>query len=476
METVCFISGKFNVVHAGHLRLFRHAKEISDRLIVGIYADSYDLDGEILVSVSDRIEGVRSNVWVDEVVVVDDLEKTLVDLRPDVILKGKEHSDRSNIEEQIIVQYGGALKFAGGDSRLSSWALLQAEKGEEDSVLDRVTGFFDRHSLSVDSIRSVIESISGLRVLVIGDLIVDRYIDCQPVGLSSEDPTVVVSPLHERTFVGGAGIVAAHAAGLGASATFVSVCGDDDPGRVALNSLMQLGVEAEVFIDSDRPTTRKTRYRADGKTLLRVNEFRDHQIDQHLGDKITNIVLDQLASHDLIIFSDFSYGIFSDEMIRMITDAGHRHSLIMAADSQSSSQMGDITRFPNVSLITPTEKEARLAVRDNRSGLVGISEKVRQATNVSNIPITLGSEGVFLHRPDSDGKGWVDDQVPALNDSPVDVSGAGDAFLVATAMSMASGADVWSAVLVGSVASACQVGKLGNTPLSRRELSARLRS
>ena len=163
-------------------------------------------------------------------------------------------------------------------------------------------------------------------------------------------------------------------------------------------------------------------------------------------------------------------------MIRMITDAGHRHSLIMAADSQSSSQMGDITRFPNVSLITPTEKEARLAVRDNRSGLVGISEKVRQATNVSNIPITLGSEGVFLHRPDSDGKGWVDDQVPALNDSPVDVSGAGDAFLVATAMSMASGADVWSAVLVGSVASACQVGKLGNTPLSRRELSARLRS
>ena len=103
-------------------------------------------------------------------VVVDDLEKTLVDLRPDVILKGKEHSDRSNIEEQIIVQYGGALKFAGGDSRLSSWALLQAEKGEEDSVLDRVTGFFDRHSLSVDSIRSVIESISGLRVLVIGAL------------------------------------------------------------------------------------------------------------------------------------------------------------------------------------------------------------------------------------------------------------------------------------------------------------------
>jgi rfaE bifunctional protein kinase chain/domain len=475
-KKVCFISGKFNVVHAGHLRLFRHAKEIADRLIVGIYIDSYDLDGEILVSEVDRIEGVRSNVWVDQVVIVENIEKTLLQYKPDIVLKGKEHYGQFNVENDIVARYGGALKFAGGDTRLSSWALLQAETDNRKSVLQRSRGFLDRHRLSIDSLSSVIESVAKVRVLVIGDLILDRYIDCQPVGLSSEDPTVVVSPLNEQTFVGGAGIVAAHAASLGASSTFVSVCGDDGPGRSVRDLLVKSGVEVEVMVDADRPTTRKTRYRADNQTLLRVNEFRDHQIDQQLAEKITNCVLNHLPSKDLLIFSDFSYGVFSDEMIRAITDAGRSQGLVMGADSQSSSQIGDITRFSNVSLITPTEREARLAVRDNRSGLVGISEKVKDATNVSCIPITLGSEGVFLHRPDADGKGWSDDQVPALNDSPVDVSGAGDAFLVATSLSLASKADIWSAIFIGSVAAACQVGTLGNTPLRRDELLAKLRS
>ncbi len=475
-KKVCFISGKFNVVHAGHLRLFRHAKEIADRLIVGIYVDSYELDGEILVPELDRIEGVRSNVWVDEVVSVENIEKTLLQYRPEVVLKGKEHYGQLNVEGDIVARYGGALKFAGGDTRLSSWALLQAETENRRPVLQRSKGFCDRHGLSVDSLSSIIESVAKIRVLVIGDLILDRYVDCQPIGLSSEDPTVVVSPLHERTFVGGAGIVAAHAASLGSNSTFVSVCGDDDPARRALDLLAKSGVEAEVLVDADRPTTRKTRYRAEKQTLLRVNEFRDHQIDQQLTEKITDCVLSHLPSKDLLIFSDFSYGVFSEEMIKVITDAGRRQGLVMAADSQSSSQIGDITRFPNVSLITPTEREARLAVRDNRSGLVGISEKVRRATNADCIPITLGSEGVFLHRPDVDGTGWSDDQVPALNDSPVDVSGAGDAFLVATSMSMACKADIWSAIFIGSLAAACQVGQLGNMPLDRDELLAKLNS
>lgn len=475
-EKVCFISGKFNVVHAGHLRLFRHAKEIADRLIVGIYVDSYMLDGEIIVPESDRVEGVRSNVWVDEAVIVENLETTLLKYRPDVVLKGKEHYGQVNLEADVVTRYGGVLKFAAGDSRLSSWALLRAETKNQMPVFERSKSFLERHDLSVDSLSSVIESIAEIRVLVIGDLIIDRYVDCQPVGLSSEDPTVVVSPLHERTFIGGAGIVAAHAASLGSNSTFVSVCGDDGPGRGVRDLLANSGVEVEVMVDGDRPTTRKTRYRADNQTLLRVNEFRDHQIDQHVTEKITDCVLSHLPSKDLLIFSDFSYGVFSEEMIREITDAGRKEGLVIAADSQSSSQIGDITKFQNISLITPTEREARLAVRDNRSGLVGISEKVRQATNVDCIPITLGSEGVFLHRPDVDGVGWNDDQVPALNDNPVDVSGAGDAFLVATSMSMACKADIWSAIFIGSLAAACQVGHLGNMPLARDELLAKLNS
>jgi len=164
----------------------------------------------------------------------------------------------------------------------------------------------------------------------------------------------------------------------------------------------------------------------------------------------------------------------TDDLIERITHDSRAKGITLAADSQSSSQIGDITRFPNVTLLTPTEREARLAVRDNKSGLVGISEKIRQATNAEFIPITLASEGVFLHRPEEEGRGWTDDQVPTLNDNPVDVSGAGDAFLVSAAMCLAKGADIWSAIFLGSLGAACQVSRVGNVPLLKRELVHRL--
>ena len=473
-QKTCFISGKFNVVHPGHLRLFRHAKEIADKLVVGVYTDDYQFAGDILVSENERLDGVGANLWVDEVILVSDVEEVILNLKPDVVLKGKEHEHMFNLEKGVTEQYGGWLKFAGGGFRLSSSALIQAETESVEHTFRDANRFLERHKLTQQCLSESIEALTQMRVLVIGDLILDRYIDCEPLGLSAEDATVVVSPLAKKSFVGGAGIVAAHAAQLGSEATLVSICGEDDAGKTAVAQLRCQGVDTQVLIDPDRPTTRKTRYRASGKTLLRVTDVRDHQIDESLSQKVFASVVKSLPESDLVIFSDFSYGLFSDELIAQITSLGKEKGVIMAADSQSSSQIGDITRFSDVSLLTPTEREARLAVRDNKSGLVGVSERLREVTNALYIPITLASEGVFLHRPEEEGLGWTDDQVPALNRNPVDVSGAGDAFLVTTALCLASGADIWKAIYIGSIASACQIGRIGNVPLSRKELLEKL--
>jgi len=470
----CFISGKFNVVHPGHLRLFRHAKEIADELVVGVYADDYRLAGDILLAETERREGVGANLWVDSVIPVRDIKETILKLKPDVVLKGKEHEGRTNLETEVIEEYGGLLKFAGGGPWLSSSALIQAEASSSENIFLNADRFLERHKISLDSLADSIKMLANIRVTVVGDLILDRYVDCEPLGLSSEDPTVVVSPLATKTFVGGAGIVAAHAARLGLQASLVSIRGDDDAGERAMNQLRQQDVDARVLVDPDRPTTQKTRYRASGKTLLRVNDVRDHQIDQNLSQKILENVNESLSESDLIIFSDFSYGLFSDDLVVEITRHGKERGIVMAADSQSSSQMGDITRFSGMTLLTPTEREARLAVRDNKSGLVGVSERLRQVTEAQYIPITLASEGVFLHRPEEEGSGWTDDQVPALNVNPIDVSGAGDAFLVATSLSLSAGVDIWRSIYVGSIASACQINRIGNVPLSREELLERI--
>ena len=474
-QRVCLILGKFNVVHPGHLRLFRHAKEICDHLVIGVYPDDWSPD--LLLPATERLAGVRANTWVDAAFLLKGgIEKAIIDLRPDVVLKGKEHETLENIEKLPVESYGGVLRFAGGDLRLSSSAVLQAEEGYQNSLIHHADDYLNRHQISKGDLIGQVEAMSNVRVLVIGDLIIDRYIDCHPIGMSAEDPTIVVSPFATKLFVGGAGIVASHACQLGGASTLVSICGDDEQGRFATTELEKSGVIMHVFSDSDRPTTLKTRYRANNQTLLRVNELRDHQIDHERSAEILSCILDVLPEFDLVIFSDFSYGLLTEALVENTIRAGQARNLVMAGDSQSSSQVGDLARFRNLSLLTPTEKEARLAVRDSNSGLVGISQSLGKLTNGKHIPITLGGEGVFLHAPESNGKTWEDDRIPALNVNPVDVSGAGDAFLVSTAICLAAGVDIWAAIYIGSIASGCQVSRMGNVPLSKDDLLRAIRT
>ena len=203
---VSFITGKFNVIHPGHLRLFRFAREISDYLVVGVYPDGYVDD--LLLPEKDRIEGVRSNQWVDAAFILkEDLVDAVRKLQPNIIVKGKEHEYGDNPEQEVVSEYGGVLRFASGDSRFTSLELLRYEFGNKHSVIEHADDFLERRGISYKRLRSIVNSMSKVRTLIIGDLIVDKYVDCEPIGMSREDPTLVVRPLLEQTFVGGAGIV-----------------------------------------------------------------------------------------------------------------------------------------------------------------------------------------------------------------------------------------------------------------------------
>ena len=142
----------------------------------------------------------------------------------------------------------------------------------------------------------------------------------------------------------------------------------------------------------------------------------------------------------------------------------------MAADSQSSSQIGDISRFKGMDFIFPTEHEARIALRNYDDGLVVLSEKLSQISDSENVILKLGSDGVLLHFKDNKLDHYKTDRLKALNSSPKDVAGAGDSMLMSTLLSYAAGADQWKAALIGSVSAAIQIGRVGNLPISEKDL------
>ena len=468
-QRIVFVSGNFNIVHPGHLRLLRFAAECGHFLVVGVNPEE---TSGVVVPAELRLEGLQSVSFVDYAFMMESpVEDFIRQLKPPIVCKGKEHEMRSNPEQDAVDSYGGKLLFSSGEIRFSSINLLKREIAESPlpSIL-QPTGFPESHGFTMQNLREILERLKDLRVMVLGDLIVDEYIICDALGMSQEDPTLVVSPIQEERFLGGAGIVASHASRLGATVRYVTVSGNDTSATFARETLHDYGVDAVIHVDTSRPTTLKQRYRAADKTLLRVSRLRRHDIDQQLSDELLATVKHGLPDTDLVIFSDFNYGSLPQGLVDAVTQECTDRQILMVADSQSSSQVGDLSRFKGMMLLTPTEREARLAVRDFQSGLVILAEKLREKANAESIIMTLGKEGSIGHAASAESDEWLTDRIPSMNIAPKDPAGAGDSLLTCAAMAMAVGSDLWQSMYLGSVAAACQVGRIGNTPLSPAEI------
>ena len=466
-----FVSGHFNILHPGHLRLLRAAKEYGDRLVVAVESDRLAGVAAHLPE-NLRLEGVQSHGLVDEAFIVDESIADIIGrLRPDVVVKGKEHETRYNPELAALQHYGGRLVFSSGETLFSSLDLIRKEfQAFDHRTISLPTDYLTRHAIDKSRLVSLLNGIARLKVCVVGDLIIDEYITCEPLGMSQEDPTIVVMPVDSTRFIGGAGIVAAHAAGLGASVQFISVTGKDASRDYAMEGLAAAGVAAQLLVDDSRPTTLKQRYRSKGKSLLRVSHLHQSAISATLQTQLMMAMEQALGEADLLVFSDFNYGCLPQPLVDQLVAMAKTRGVLLAADSQSSSQVGDISRFKGMDLITPTEREARISTRNREDGLVVLAEQLRQQAAARNVLLKLGEEGLLIHAGGGKGDDWLTDRVDALNSAAKDVAGAGDSLLITSAMTLACGGTIWEAACLGSLAAAVQVGRVGNTPLRTEEL------
>ncbi len=468
------ITGNFNVLHPGHLRLLRFAKECGEYLIVAVSSD--EIAGNAAhVTDSLRLEGVNSNNWVDEAFIYrSSIQEIIKELKPDIVVKGQEHQNTYNPEQEVLDSYGGKLVFGSGQSIFSSLDLLTKDfNASLAGNLNIPTDFIDRHKIKKDNLRKLIKDFSKIRVCVLGDLILDEYITCEPLGMSQEDPTIVVTPIDSTKFIGGAGIVAAHASGLGAKVHLLSISGVDESSEFSKKELESHGVNCHIIEDQSRPTTLKQRYRSKGKSLLRVSHLHQNAISEDLQaiffDKFSNLV-DEI---DLIVFSDFNYGALPQELVNKVTCLAKKKNIFISADSQSSSQIGDISRFKDMDLITPTEREARVSERNNEDGLVVLAEKLKSKSLANNLFLKLGEEGMIIYPNEDD---LITDRLPAFNNSPKDTAGAGDSLLITSSLSLACKANIWEAAFLGSLSAGIQIGRVGNIPLRAKELLIELDS
>ncbi len=467
-----FVSGKFKVIHTGHLRLLRLAKEMAQELVVGV--DVSNLDEE---EIKWRLSAIGSIEIVDQVVAyTGDIELILQRIKPSIILKGKEFENQFNPELNYVIKHGANLVFSSGDSFFSEYDLLGSPVASSKFAefdFNSARELSKHYEILIQELVKNLRALNNIEVLVVGDLIVDEIVNCHPLGISSEETAVVATPIDTKRFIGGAGIVAAHCAALGTKVTLLSCRGDDEVGEWAENMLKDYAVETILGIDNSRPTTLKQRFRSGNQTLFRLTHLRQDNLSEKLSIELLNCFKQKKSIPDVIIFSDFSYGVCNPKIIDEILSMGKNHKSFLAADSQSSSQIGNLSKFKGVNLITATEKEVRNETRDQTGGITFTSLELQKSLNCPILIVKVGADGILMHVSKSESlleSEQYTEKLPAFNAHAKDVSGAGDSLLAITALTMSIGASPLESAFLGSITAAIQVSRIGNVPITTNDV------
>jgi rfaE bifunctional protein kinase chain/domain len=477
-KTIAICQGHFNVIHPGHLRFLEFVKKHADCVIVIIHGES-----KISPDVRDRFykdkeraHGVASLGFIDRVFIVDELtiEYLLEIIKPTAYVLGEEFSKRINeIKNQIdiVEKNNGKIIFSSGDINYTSVELL--DKNIIDLKRERLLHFREalkKQNISILRLIEYIKKFNKANILVIGDTIIDQYVACDALGMSSEAPVLVVKELENKEYIGGAAIVARHVKALGANCSFISLVGDDSPAKFVEKELVKEKINSKFIIDTERPTIYKIRYMVGTQKILRVSRLKDHHINQREEEEIISYINNIADKLDGIIISDFGYGLISPNIIRNLTGISKKNNIKLFGDSQSSSQIGNIEKFKDFYLLTPTEKEARIALNDKYNGLEYIGNNLLRLTNSKNIILKLNSKG-FIAFESTENKYFVKTQFfPALNPCPVDVVGAGDSLLTGLAASICIGANLMEASAIGVVVASLAVSKMGNVAINNSEV------
>ncbi|HPF62066.1 MAG: D-glycero-beta-D-manno-heptose-7-phosphate kinase [Gemmatimonadetes bacterium] len=318
------------------------------------------------------------------------------------------------------------------------------------------------HSVPYDRITHLLERMGEVRVAIVGDLMLDRYLLGDVDRISPEAPVPVLTVEEERDSPGGAANVAANAASLGATVELVGVVGDDDAGATLRELLRgyETGTTGVIEVGG-RPTTTKTRIIARGQQVVRI----DREVDNPLADRTRDAVMEAaqraIAECDVLLLEDYDKGVFDLPMLAGLIEAARARGVPIIADPKERHFFG----FAGATVFKPNRREIERAFGSRLPTDAAMLIEARRRLDVENLLLTLGADG-FLLVVDGD----VVRQSPSIAREVYDVSGAGDTVTAWTGVALAAGATVEEAAWLANLAAGVQVGKQGTATVSHDEL------
>lgn len=467
---VVLCHGVFDLIHPGHIIHFEQAKKMGDVLVVSVTSEKYVRKGpgrpyfgdELRLKFLEAIEFI-DYVMLSEGYTVDDIVETV---EPDIYVKGEEYkSPKDDItgkisEEQKLVEgHGGKIAFTSGQVFSSTKLINTALSGLPDDVKNYMEDF--RMKYSMDDIKAYAEKINSLKILVIGDTIIDKYTYCEIQGIMSKDMGYSAKLDHSEEYLGGAVAVARHLSSFCENVTLMSIIGNEE--NIRLKMFDELSDKIQLRLTYSKiPTIVKARYlskdakREEYRKIFSIDNIpKKPMYEDSVKKKFADRLIEGLAEYDVVFLCDFGHGLVDEDVMKIV----QQKAKFLALNCQTNSAnkgMNIITKYKRADMFTLDQKELNLAYplynMDEKEKLTMLGEHLG-----GNGWLTRGSMGAYGFC-----KGGTIDECPAFTLAVKDTVGAGDAFFALAGIFAAAGAPLEVGTFMGNIGGALGANIVGN--------------
>jgi rfaE bifunctional protein nucleotidyltransferase chain/domain len=464
-RAVVHCHGVFDLLHIGHIRYLQKAKRLGDVLAVTLTPDRFVNKGPQRPAFPEglRADALAALDCVDYVAINDQptAAATIERLKPAVFAKGSEYRDRKTpellAEEAAAAAIGARVEFVE-DVTSSSSHLINTYHSPFPEATDRYLAQF-RAQYSPADVLGWLDRARDLRVLVVGEAILEEYYDCTSLGQSNKAPIVAVKFQSQRRFPGGALAVANHLAGFCGRVDLLTMLGADDSEEAWVRSGLRPGVSPAFLFKAESPTIVKRRYRESyfSIPLFEINFLNDRPLSEADDRRLRSLLEDAIPEHDLVVVADYGHTMLSEPAVNVLCE----QSKFLAVSTQlNAANHGyhSIGRYSRADYATLGDQELHLECRAAAGERGAMLNSVARRLGARQMAVTVGAGGCLCVDGSAAGH-----HAPALATRVADRYGAGEAFLAVTSLCAAVEAPVPVLAFLGNVAGAEAVAVVGSS-------------
>jgi rfaE bifunctional protein nucleotidyltransferase chain/domain len=464
-QKVVHCHGVFDLLHIGHIRYLQAARQLGDVLVVTVTADRFVNKGPHRPVFDERLraEALAALDCVDFVAIhhCPTAMEALRVLRPDIYVKGGEFRDQKTPEllreEAEAATLGVRVEFIDELRSSSSYLInqyLSPFSAEADQYL---LGFRQAHTAT--QLLDRLTPVRDLRVLVVGEAILDEYVTCATLGQSAKSPNVVARFLSEDRYLGGALAVANHVAGFCRNVRLLGLLGECQTEESWIRSQLHPHVHARFLYKAGASTIIKRQYREVyfATTLFELNHLSEAPLADSEQERLIQWLAEEMAEADLVIAADYGHSMLGKRAIRVLCE-GTKYLAVSTPANAANLGYHTISQFSRADYLCLAEQDLRLDRRSRSGELSQLLVQVTQLLRGRTAAVTAGSKGCISYDPD---RGFA--EVPSLATRVVDRFGAAEAFLAITALCAATGTPLDELAFLGNVAGAEAVSVVGNS-------------